>query len=257
MTRSSIKAERPYVLCGVSGPLLAFIYGLIGFHRELKSSFINPLWAPLLVPLFFLSPPLASLWLLKARKAPVINPHKIGIKFYLLLQVLWLVILYSLYSYISYKTAILWDVYAREAALSKQLQIATPEQMRFSQDLLQVYAIAGLFYILGFVLIVCASFAKILNSNKPFTIALGAIWTNLPGFLLLCCLSIAIFSMVEKYFAVLKLQYLGAYILGKESFKPDYWFIALRLYLYQALQFAFILVSAASLRFVVIRKPKS
>ena len=52
-------------------------------------------------------------------------------------------------------------------------------------------------------------------------------------------------------------QNLEAYILGKEAFKPDYWFIALRLYLYQALQFAFILVSAASLRIVTIRKPKA
>lgn len=257
MTGSTIKAERPYLLCGVGGPLLAFIYGLIGFHRELKSSFINPLWAPLLIPLFFLSPPLASLWLIKIRKDTLNNQHKIGFQFYLLLQVLWWAILYALYSYLSYKTAELLAVYAAEAALSNQLQIATPEQLRFSHALLEAYAIAGAFYILGFVLIVSASFAKILNSNKPFTAALGAIWINLPGYLLLICLSIAVFSMVEKYFAILKLRYLEAYILGKEAFKPDYWFIALRLYLYQALQFAFILVSAASLRIVTIRKPKA
>ncbi len=257
MTGSIIKAERPYVLCGVGGPLLAFIYGLIGFHRELKSSFINPLWAPLLIPLFFLSPPLASLWLLKARKEPLNGQPKIGFQFYLLLQLLWWAILYALYSYISYKTSELLAIYVAEASLSKQLQIATPEQLRFSHALLEAYAVAGTFYIIGFVLIVCASFAKILNSNKPFTIALGAIWTNLPGLLLLICLSIAVFSMVEKYFAVLKLRYLESYILGKEAFKPDYWFIALRLYLYQALQFAFILVSAASLRIVSIRKLKA
>lgn len=256
MLNSMNKADRPYVLCGVGGPLLAFIYGLIGHHKELKSLFICPLWAPILIPLFFLSPSLASLWLIKVKHARD-KTHPLGLSFYLLLQILWFVLLYSIYAYISYKTAILWDIYAQAAAQSQTLQIATPEQMRFSHDLLQVYAIAAVFFILGFVYIVTVSFSKLLGSTKPFTIAMGAVWTNLPGYLLLICLSIAIFSIVEKYFAVLKLQYLEAYILGRDAFRPDYCFIVLRLYLYEALQFAFIVVSASSLKLLSIGKRKA
>ena len=69
---------------------------------------------------------------------------------------------------------------------------------------------------------------------------------NLPGYLLIIVISITVFTIIERYFAILKLRYLEGYILNKEVFDPHLLFIVLRLYVLQALFTAYLLLSASS-----------
>ena len=255
MLKSNYKAESHFVLCGIGAPLLAFIEGLIGKRADLKTAFICPLWAPLLVPLCMLFPFLGAIIFSKAKKGHE-GYELLGFRFGLILEIFYFLLLYFIYQYLSYKSGILWDIYAKKASLNHHnLQIATPEQLEYSQSLLFAYAQGAFAYILGFVFIQSAVFAKILGRVNPIKVALKAVFINLPSYILLICISIAVFSIVEKYFANLKLHYLESYILGKEAFKPDYWFIALRLYLYQGMQTGYLIVSAISLG--LIKKKQS
>ena len=68
MLRVITKRRSHFVLCGIGAPLLAFIEGLIGKRADLKTAFICPLWAPLLVPLCMLFPFLGAIIFLKLEK---------------------------------------------------------------------------------------------------------------------------------------------------------------------------------------------
>ena len=234
--------------CGVGGVIFSLITGLTGFNKNLLNCYIFPFLAPFTVFLFFIYPPLACMWIYNAikRKGDMRRWFFLNFKAQLVIELIWILLLVIIYELISLRADYLFEIYKAQAMQNKTLQIATPEQMQYSQGLLQAYALSAAALIIGFIYLVSYGFANIDNRLKPFKQALRAMLLNLPGYLLIIVISITVFTIIERYFAILKLRYLEGYILNKEVFDPHLLFIVLRLYVLQALFTAYLLLSASS-----------
>jgi hypothetical protein len=250
---------------GIGGPFLCLKGGLTGLFPGVGARFITPLLSPFLLLTGALAP---SVWALLLRSGCRDQRQALmqGKGFLQLLRenlgaalmgtLAWWAVLCGAYEAISWRTGVLAQRYAEAAMAHKVLQIATPEQLEYSQALLTMYAAAALLLMLIFSLIVLWSLAATLNLRAPFAHALRAFGANAPGYLLLAALAVCVFGIIEKEFAVLKLSYLEGYILGQERFNPTWPFLALRIWLSCAFMSAFGLMAALALRILALPEKK-
>ena len=136
-----------------------------------------------------------------------------------------------------------------EAAKSHQvLQIGTPEQLEFSRQITQSIAYCGLALVLIFSILISIAMAAAAGSKNALKAGFKAWGVNLPGYIVLAVITIVVFAVIEKYFAILKLRFLEASIMNKEAFDPFFVFMLLRLYALNAVAVASAIMAAISLK---------
>ena len=166
-------------------------------------------------------------------------------------------------------------IYVEKAKNSKQLQIATTEQLDYANAVNNILTISGIVIFLTliviFALIVVAAIKDSINNiaNKsgeqgtastvdgadvssisPLKTAFSVLFRNLPGFAVLMSILYAVFVVVERYYAHLRVIAIEAMVLGQSYFDPGMPFIALRLYIVYAFCVAFMFVILMSLNAV-------
>ena len=166
-------------------------------------------------------------------------------------------------------------IYVEKAKKSQQLQIATTEQLDYANAVNNILTISGIVIFLTliviFALIVVAAIKDSINNiaNKsgeqgtastvdgadvasisPFKTAFSVLFRNLPGFAVLMSILYAVFVVVERYYAHLRVIAVEAMVLGQSYFDPGMPFIALRLYIVYAFCVAFMFVILMSLNAV-------
>lgn len=166
-------------------------------------------------------------------------------------------------------------IYVEKAKNSKQLQIATTEQLDYANAVNNILTISGIVIFLTliviFALIVVAAIKDSINNiaNKsgeqgtvstvdgadvasisPLKTAFSVLFRNLPGFAVLMSILYAVFVVVERYYAHLRVIAVEAMVLGQSYFDPGMPFIALRLYIVYAFCVAFMFVILMSLNAV-------
>lgn len=166
-------------------------------------------------------------------------------------------------------------IYVEKAKKSQQLQIATTEQLDYANAVNNILTISGIVIFLTliviFALIVVAAIKDSINNiaNKsgeqgtvstvdgadvasisPLKTAFSVLFRNLPGFAVLMSILYAVFVVVERYYAHLRVIAVEAMVLGQSYFDPGMPFIALRLYIVYAFCVAFMFVILMSLNAV-------
>lgn len=166
-------------------------------------------------------------------------------------------------------------IYVEKAKNSQQLQIATAEQLDYANAVNNILTLSGIVIFLTliviFALIVVAAIKDCINNvaNKsgaqeqltcsdgvdvssisPLKIAFRVLLKNLPGFAVLMSILYALFVIVERYYAHLRIIAIEAMVLGQSYFDPGMPFIALRLYIVYAFCVAFMFIILMSLNAV-------
>lgn len=224
---------------GVGGPFYSLIAGLTGYAKHQRMAVITPLISPLTLLVCLLCPPLYA-WFFhrgcistlegRAPLPPLALELRAHLGALLMGTLAWWLALIAAYMAVTYRMDVMLIAYQDAAKAHQALQIGTPEQLEYSQGVTQTISIAGLVLVLVLALIMNFCFAALENMQDALPQALKAFGVNLPGYLLLAVVAVVVFAVIERYFAVLKLRYLEAYILGREEFDPAIPFIVLRIY---------------------------
>lgn len=144
--------------------------------------------------------------------------------------------------------------YVIAAQQSQVLQIATAEQLAYSNSVVNIITCAGA----AVILLLCLSFALVFAMALKFQVhsaqvhsylklAFSAILKNLPGLGVLCAMLYALFIIIERYYSHLRMIALEAIVLGQDYFDPSLAFMALRCYVIYAFALSFALVLLMSL----------
>lgn len=224
---------------GVGGPFYSMLAGLTGYAKHQKMSVITPILAPITLLVCVLSPTLYAWFFYRGcvLKQAIIKPYRSlfdefrsSLGMLLMGSLFWWICLVGAYFIVTYRMDVMLIAYEDAARAHQVLQIGTPEQLEYSKGVTQTLSIAGLVLLLMLYLIMNVTFAFFHGLQDPILAALKAFAVNLPGYLLLAVVAVVVFAVIERYFAVLKLRYLEAYILEREEFDPAIAFIILRLY---------------------------
>lgn len=268
------------VLCstGIGGPLLCLVSGLTGWHPKISWAILCPIWCVLCVPLTLLFPPLLPIFVLFAlqrfwRKsaqlplsAAALSPVQLrfaGLHLGSILcsrrrLLMGLVILYYLIAFAggrildgAMQAAL--ELYIAQAQAHRALQIATPEQLNYSNAVVSYIAI----YLVVMVLTIIAIFAttivaclstkdnsalRVLTFESQPTAVFTLLLKNLPGLVMILALMYGVIMTVERYYAHLRVIAVDAMVLGNEYFDPSIWFLLLRVYLIYAFFISIVLV---------------
>lgn len=242
---------------GVGGPFYSLIAGLTGYAKHQKMAVITPLISPVTLVVCLLCPPLYA-WFFhrgclsslpeKPAFRPLSEDLRASLGALLMGTLAWWVALIVAYMVVNYRMDIMLIAYEDAARAHQALQIGTPEQLDYSQGVVQTISIAGLVLLMVLGLILNFAFAALHGMTSPAAAAFKAFAVNLPGYLLLAVIAVVVFAVIERYFAVLKLRYLEAYILNREEFDPAIPFILLRLYAGSVFMVAMAMMGVIALR---------
>lgn len=268
------------VLCstGIGGPLLCLVSGLTGWHPKISWAILCPIWCVLCVPLTLLFPPFLPIFVLFAlqrfwRKsaqlplsAAALSPVQLrfaGLHLGAILGsrrrlLMGLVILYYLIAFTggrildgAMQAAL--ELYIAQAQAHRALQIATLEQLNYSNSVVSYIAI----YLVVMVLTIIAIFAttivaclctkdnsalRVLTFESQPTAVFTLLLKNLPGLVMILALMYGVIMTVERYYAHLRVIAVEAMVLGNEYFDPSIWFLLLRGYLIYAFFISIVLV---------------
>lgn len=164
-------------------------------------------------------------------------------------------------------------IYVEKAKTSHQLQIATAEQLAYANAVNSVLTIAGIVIFVTILMIFAVVFVSAIkdvtiNAAKSeaqqaeaegrgnaaaqiaaqgeaisklgtFSTAVATVLKNLPGLALLMCILYAVFVIVERYYAHMRVTAIEAMVLGQPYFDPSLPFIVIRLYIIYAFCLAF------------------
>lgn len=164
-------------------------------------------------------------------------------------------------------------IYVEKAKTSHQLQIATTEQLAYANAVNSVLTIAGIVIFVTILMIFAVVFVSAIkdvtiNAAKSeaqqaeaegrgnaaaeiaaqgeaisklgtFSTAVATVLKNLPGLALLMCILYAVFVIVERYYAHMRVTAIEAMVLGQPYFDPSLPFIVIRLYIIYAFCLAF------------------
>lgn len=263
---------------GIGGPLLCLLSGLSGWHPKVSWWVLCPLWFIVAVPLTLLCPPFLPLLIMVAlqrswrqdAKLPLarsgFSPLQLSFMslhlgavlkqkcrlLLILVAVYYLIAIggsYLLGSAIDAATA----VYVAQAQAHQALQIATPEQIRYSNSVVNYISLYLLVLMLTIIVLFASTIVvllstkdeqghKVLALEKTGTAVSALFFKNLPGFAMILALMYAVFMTVERYYAHLRVVAIEAMVLGREYFDPSVWFLLLRGYLSEAFFISLVLI---------------
>ncbi len=182
-------------------------------------------------------------------------------------------------------------IYVNKAKTSHQLQIATAEQLDYANAVNNIITIAGIVIFVTIMLIFAVVFVSAIKGvtasaakseaqqaqaegraqaaeeiaaqgaaiEKVGTLrtALASLLKNLPGLAVLMCILYAIFVVVERYYAHMRITAVEAMVLGQPYFDPGLPFIAIRFYVIYAFCLAFASVILMSLHALPMQHRKA
>lgn len=244
---------------GVGGPFYSLFAGLTGVNSGICMKFITPLISPFTFLLCLLFPSFYAAFVrcgikdsngkypeLKAFSKIISS----SFKSFAVQTLVWWFCIAAAVAIFSIRSQDAAAIYMEQARAHQELQLGTQEQLQYSNTLIQTIAMSGfaLLLILGILQNISMSYAA--GIKTPLVNGLKSWAVNLPGELLLAVITIVAFAIIEKYFAMLKLRYLEAYILGKKAFDPAIPFILLRIYALNAAFCAQAVMAAISLKLI-------
>lgn len=257
---------------------MCLISGLTGYHPKVPWWCLCPVWFLLAVPVTLIAPPAMPLIVLaflqrawrKSSQLPLdaaglnaVQLRFIGINLGEVLRykrrlLMVLVICYYLIalggSYIlgaAMQSAL--DLYIAKAQASQALQIATPEQVQYSNSVMHYIALYLLALVLTIV-VICAttiiallttpdtSGARVLEFERIVPAVITLLVKNLPGIAMILALMYGVLMTVERYYAHYRVIAVEAMVLGRTYFDPSIWFLLLRGYLVYAFLLSLVLV---------------
>ena len=145
------------------------------------------------------------------------------------------------------------DLYIAKAQASQALQIATPEQVQYSNSVMHYIALYLLAIVLTIV-VICAttiiallttpdtSGARVLEFERIVPAVITLLVKNLPGIAMILALMYGVLMTVERYYAHYRVIAVEAMVLGRTYFDPSIWFLLLRGYLVYAFLLSLVLV---------------
>ena len=172
--------------------------------------------------------------------------------------------------------------YTALASKNKVLQIATPEQLAYSDTVINIVTIAGIIIftamLVSFTLVAVRavkdllvirlndsssegsqsisfnvnSDSQVLLSGSMLSLTMSVIIRNLPGIAVLSAIFYSAFIVIERYYAHLRISAIDAMVLGRDYFDPSLLFIFLRLYAVQAFTVSLMLVILMSLHAIAL-----
>lgn len=260
---------------GIGGPLWSFVSGLTGYSPSLPFWALCPLWG-LLVPVIAFCPVLLPMWLTQclkfyASKHPERVPHAAeisnlnisgGVFANLGVLLAGTMIYYMVGGIMFYWASVMVNealyAYLEAAKHSQVLQIATPEQLQYSDTVVRAASMVIGVMVLLLTVMFAVTIAALLRpffdvvelKQRPSVLRYGliVILKNLPGIVMLMALMYAVFMVVERWYAHLRIEALEAMIQGLPYFDVSWIFIILRLYLTNAFFMALCLTVMMSMR---------
>ncbi len=265
---------------GIGGPLLCLVSGLSGWHPKVAWWCLSPLWFVLLVPLTLVAPPALPIillfWLQRSwrhaaelplavdpRDDSAVKLRLVALDLGAVLRqqrhlLMGLVMAYYLIAIggsfiLSSALQSALNLYMAQAQAHKVLQIATPEQIAYSNSVVHYIALYLIVVALTIITIFATTIVALFTSKDPAgtqVLALprlaSAVATllgkNLPGIAMILALFYGVIMTVERYYAHFRIVAVEAMILGQDYFDPSIWFLLLRGYLIQAFFVALVLV---------------
>lgn len=242
---------------GVGGPFCSLIAGITGFFEGCVMRYITPLICFITVPLALISPAVYACFVRCGLRGEVQGATGISalpkvilgkLPIMLMLTLVWYLAIAVAFFYIDIKSNQAMAIYEEAAKSHQVLQIGTPEQLEFSRQVTQSIAYCGLALVLIFSILVSVAMAVSASNKNAIGAGLKAWVVNLPGYIVLAVITIVVFAIIEKYFAILKLRFLEASIMNKEEFDPFWAFILLRIYALNAVAVSSAIMAAISLK---------
>ena len=239
---------------GIGGSLKALLTGLTGSCSELPRFSVSPLLLVLWLPLIALLPPLAMLMLVKLQAKQGQRSFYLkamGSAPYLSLlsaELLYFIFLYLIYAGVGFFTQQALADYLQTAAEHQVLQIGTPEQLAYAQHVVRYWQCAGgaVCFVLYFIASLSLSALLGAHGVQSLQLACLSLIKNLPALLLLILIAITVGSLIEHYFASVKIAALQGRFHDEFVTLFPYVFIVLRLYVLHALALALCLSAAAA-----------
>lgn len=139
-------------------------------------------------------------------------------------------VLVALYFGVSNASYRAMQIYMEAARKHKVLQIATPEQMTYANQMSTIFTIAGIVLIVALVVCFALTFIRLLPFKNVAASCGSLVLKNLPGLAMLTALFYAIILIMERYYAHFRIIAVEAMIRGVEYFDPALPFMVLRLY---------------------------
>ncbi len=242
---------------GVGGPFCSLIAGITGFFEGCVMRYITPLICFITVPLAIISPAVYACFVRCGLRGEVQGATGIAalpkvilgrFPLMLMLTLAWYLAIAVAFFYIDIRSNQAMAIYEEAAKSHQVLQIGTPEQLEFSRQVTQSIAYCGLALVLIFSILISIAMAAAAGSKNALKAGFKAWGVNLPGYIVLAVITIVVFAVIEKYFAILKLRFLEASIMNKEAFDPFLVFMLLRLYALNAVAVASAIMAAISLK---------
>lgn len=152
--------------------------------------------------------------------------------------------------------------YIVQASKSQVLQIATAEQLAYSNSVVNILTWAGLVVVLlllvSFALVLSKAVQEQVQSLAQEEISIGSVRSlvmsvilkNLPGLGVLCAILYAAFITIERYYSHFRMLAIEAMVLGQEYFDPSLVFMGLRCYALYAFMVSLAIVILMSLHLI-------
>ena len=166
-------------------------------------------------------------------------------------------ILLSLCGYYAVAVAVFYGVtsasvvalneYMAKAKENPVLQIATPEQIAYANNMTAIFTIGILVLMVAMLLCFTITTVSVLRLPAMGLRVLMVIIKNLPGFAMILALFYGVVMIMERYYAHFRVVAVEAMIRGTSYFDPSLTFIVLRLYVAQALVLTLVLMVLMSL----------
>ncbi len=144
-------------------------------------------------------------------------------------------------------SAVALNEYMAKAKENPVLQIATPEQIAYANNMTAIFTIGILVLMVAMLLCFTITTVSVLCMPAVGLRVLMVIIKNLPGFAMILALFYGVVMIMERYYAHFRVIAVEAMIRGTSYFDPSITFIVLRLYVAQALVLTLVLMVLMSL----------
>ncbi len=247
---------KPPVSVGTGGMLYAILKGLTGSAKDLSAFTISPFIFILSLPCSLFAPMLWALLIFKSHCVKVkqdfslksfISQH---IGMLLVFEAIYCICLFLLFNFLLFKIDSLTALYISQAQNLNTLQIGTALQADYARSITFLFAVCALIVLFLITFLSLSAYSLINKDSNIVKTALKALLLNLPGFIVLYAACVCVFIVVERSFAVFKLNAVQAMILNQDYFDWSFAFIALRVYLLCAFVNAIFVLGALIFKFL-------
>lgn len=234
---SDTTLNKPPVSVGTGGMLYAILKGLIGSAKDLSAFTISPFIFIFSLPCALLAPMLWAFLIFKSHCVKVKQDFSLRlfisrhIGSFLFFEALYFICLFLLFNFVFFKLDYLTDLYISQAQNLNTLQIGTGAQADYARSVTFLFAVCALVVLILISFLSLSAYSLINKDSNPVKTALKALLLNLPGFIVLFAACVCVFIVVERSFAVFKLNAVQAMVLNQDYFDWSFAFIALRIYL--------------------------